>query len=111
MDYKSLLFNIDIQSGNTPAPGALLVSEPFLREDYFSHSVIALIEYEPGGGAMGVVLNNGSDYTLQELVEVSSVRSLFLSIAEARWEVIVCILYIPSATSSRVHNLLATGCG
>ena len=69
MDYKSLLFNIDIQSGNTPAPGALLVSEPFLREDYFSHSVIALIEYEPGGGAMGVVLNNGSDYTLQELVE------------------------------------------
>lgn len=69
MDYKSLLFNIDIQSGNAPAPGALLVSEPFLREEYFSHSVIALIEYEPGSSAMGVVLNNESDYTLQELVE------------------------------------------
>ena len=69
MDYKSLLFNIDIQSGKAPAPGSLLVSEPFLREEYFNHSVIALIEYEPGGGAMGVVLNNESDYSLQELVE------------------------------------------
>lgn len=69
MDYKSLLFNINIQSGNEPAPGALLVSEPFLREEYFSHSVIALIEHEPKGGAMGVVLNNTTDYTLQELVK------------------------------------------
>lgn len=69
MDYKSLLFNIDIPSANAPAPGAMLVSEPFLREEYFNHSVIALIEYEPGGGAMGVVLNNESEYSLQELVE------------------------------------------
>lgn len=69
MDYKSLLFNIDIPSGTAPAPGAFLVSEPFLREEYFNHSVIALVEYEPGGEAMGVVLNNESEYTLQELIE------------------------------------------
>ncbi len=74
MDYKSLLFNIDIPSANAPAPGAMLVSEPFLREEYFNHSVIALIEYEPGGGAMGVVLNNESEYTLQELVEGVEVK-------------------------------------
>ena len=69
MDYKSRLFNIDIPSGTAPAPGAFLVSEPFLREEYFNHSVIALVEYEPGGEAMGVVLNNESEYTLQELIE------------------------------------------
>ena len=74
MDYKSLLFNIDIPSGHTPAPGALLVSEPFLHEEYFNHAVIALVEYEPNGGAMGVVLNNVSDYSLQDLVEGVTVK-------------------------------------
>lgn len=69
MDYKSLLFNIDIPSGTAPAPGALLISEPFLHEDYFDHSVTALIEYEPAGAAMGVVLNHPSEYSLQELVD------------------------------------------
>ena len=74
MDYKSLLFNIDIPTGHDPAPGALLVSEPFLHEEYFNHAVIALVEYEPGGGAMGVVLNNESDYSLQDLVEGVTVK-------------------------------------
>lgn len=69
MDYKSLLFNIDIPSDTTPAPGALLISEPFLHEEHFDHAVIALIEYEPGGTAMGVVLNNPSDYSLQDLID------------------------------------------
>lgn len=74
MDYKSLLFNIDIPTGHDPTPGALLVSEPFLHEEYFNHAVIALVEYEPGGGAMGVVLNNESDYSLQDLVEGVTVK-------------------------------------
>lgn len=69
MDYKSLLFNIDIPSTLSPAPGALLVSEPFLHEEYFNHAVISLVEYEPGSTAMGVVLNSETDYSLQELVE------------------------------------------
>ena len=69
MDYKNLLFNIDIPPVSAPAPGALLVSEPFLREEYFNHAVISLVEYEPGKSAMGVVLNNKTDYKLQDLVE------------------------------------------
>lgn len=69
MDYKNLLFNIDIPPVTSPAPGALLVSEPFLREEYFNHAVISLVEYEPGKSAMGVVLNNETDYKLQDLVE------------------------------------------
>ena len=74
MDYKTLLFNIDIPPVSSPAPGALLVSEPFLHEEYFNHAVIALVEYEPSESAMGVVLNNETDYKLQDLIEGITVR-------------------------------------
>lgn len=74
MDYKTLLFNIDIPVSTEPAPGALLVSEPFLHEEYFNHAVIALVEYEPGQSAMGVVMNNETEYSLQDLVEGITVK-------------------------------------
>lgn len=38
--------------------GDLLIAEPFLDEDYFSRAVVAVIDYEKGGEATGVVLNN-----------------------------------------------------
>lgn len=68
MDYRKLLFDINIPSGHSPAGGMLLVAEPFLRERYFNHTVITLIDYEQGGTAMGVVMNNLTDYSLQELI-------------------------------------------
>lgn len=71
-DINKALFNIDIQ-GEIPAAGKLLIAEPFLRDQYFTHSVICLIEYESTGTAMGIVMNRSTNYTLQELVkEVSS---------------------------------------
>ena len=69
MNSKSLLFNIDLSTGVEPAEGRLLVAEPFLREDYFNHAVILLIDYGHGTSAMGTVLNNPTDYTLDELIE------------------------------------------
>lgn len=39
-------------------PGNILVAEPFLREGYFNHSVISLMDYSREDGAMGVVMNN-----------------------------------------------------
>ncbi len=75
MDYKKLLFNIDIPSGHTPAEGMLLVSEPFLHEKYFNHSVILLADYEKHGTAMGVVLNNETNYSLQELISDVTVET------------------------------------
>ena len=62
IDFESLLFNIDINSERIPRSGSLLVAEPFLREQYFHHSVICLVDYEPRGSAMGVVLNNITSY-------------------------------------------------
>lgn len=67
IDFDKTLFNIDI-SGGIPAPGHLLVSEPFLREQYFSHSVITLVDYNPAATAMGIVMNNPTAYSLQGLL-------------------------------------------
>lgn len=67
LDFASLLFNIDI-SGRLPGAGSLLVAEPFLRESYFNHAVICLIDHAPGQASMGVVLNRLSGHTLQELL-------------------------------------------
>lgn len=68
IDFESLIFNIDIDRRFIPHPGSLLVAEPFLRERYFHHSVICLVDYEERGSAMGIVLNNRTSYTLQEIL-------------------------------------------
>ena len=49
IDFESLLFNIDISTRCIPRAGSLLVAEPFLRERYFHHAVICLVDYEPRG--------------------------------------------------------------
>lgn len=67
INFDSLLFNIDI-SGRLPRPGSLLVAEPFLRERYFNHAVIGLVEYAPGSSAMGVVMNRSTGHALQSLI-------------------------------------------
>ncbi|WP_289692515.1 YqgE/AlgH family protein, partial [uncultured Duncaniella sp.] len=68
IDFESLIFNIDIDTRCIPRPGSLLVAEPFLRERYFHHAVICLVDYEPKGSAMGIVLNNRTTYTLQDIL-------------------------------------------
>lgn len=73
MDIKSLLFNIDIKSG-MPHPGSVLIAEPFLRDDYFSHAVICLVDYAPGKSSMGIVLNRQTAYTLQGLVSAVTIE-------------------------------------
>lgn len=71
MDMPNLdtsLFKINMPTGK-PAVGDLLVAEPFLREDYFNHAVISVVEYERGKSAMGLVLNKPTGYTLGEAIE------------------------------------------
>lgn len=74
-DLRSALFNIDIAGGEKPSEGSLLVAEPFLRERYFNHAVICLVDYEPQSTAMGIVLNNPTEHTLQELIEGVNVKT------------------------------------
>ncbi len=67
-DLDTSLFKINLPTG-TPHVGSILVAEPFLREEYFNHGVISLIEYEKGKSAMGLVLNKPTGYTLGEAIE------------------------------------------
>lgn len=61
----------DITTVKRPAvQGSLLVSEPFLRERYFMHAVISLIDVpSDGSSVMGVVLNNSTALMLPEIFE------------------------------------------
>lgn len=64
---ESILFNINLPERRA-YQGALLVAEPFLRECYFNHSVICLIEYQSAETSMGLVLNKATNYHLSDLV-------------------------------------------
>ena len=51
----------------TPAPGILLIADPFLKDPNFMRSVVFLCEHKEEG-SFGFVLNKNYDYTLDELV-------------------------------------------
>lgn len=51
-----------------PKKGRILISEPFLDDDYFKRSVILLCEHNEDG-TFGFVLNNYTDVKLSELME------------------------------------------
>jgi len=73
IDFDKSIFNIDIP-GRKPSVGSLLVSEPFLKENYFNHSVICIADYAPDSTAMGIVLNRQTAYTLQKLVSEATLK-------------------------------------
>lgn len=67
-DIASILFKI---SGVKEAPtaGSVLLAEPFLKDTFFTHGVMSVIDYLPEEGATGVVMNNRSEYKLADLLE------------------------------------------
>ncbi len=62
-----LLFSIDLPNRKAYS-GALLVAEPFLRESYFNHAVICLVDYDKSSTSMGLVMNKMTNYMLSDLV-------------------------------------------
>jgi putative transcriptional regulator len=50
-----------------PAPGILLISDPFLKDPNFKRTVVFICEHQEEG-SFGFVLNRSYDYTLNELV-------------------------------------------
>ena len=51
----------------SPAPGILLIADPFLKDPNFKRTVVFLCEHQDEG-SFGFVLNKNYDYTLNELV-------------------------------------------
>lgn len=67
-NLDDMLFRINLPT-RQPRVGSILVAEPFLRESYFNHAVISLVEYDKQSGAMGLVLNKPTGYTIGEAIE------------------------------------------
>lgn len=67
-ELDSSLFKIDMPT-RRPYQGALLVAEPFLREEPFNHAVISLIDYAEGDSSMGLVLNKPTGYTIGDVID------------------------------------------
>ena len=56
--------------GSRPEKGCLIIARPdaFLESQrYFAEAVILLIEYSPSSGAVGLILNRPTQFTLQSL--------------------------------------------
>ncbi len=58
-----------------PAPGILLIADPFLKDPHFMRTVVFLCEHK-GEGTFGFVLNRTYEYTLDELVNNASALPL-----------------------------------
>lgn len=62
-----------------PKKGRILISEPFLEDQYFKRSVILLCEYNEEG-AFGFILNNMMKIELSELVEGLEIEGFNISL-------------------------------
>lgn len=67
MCRKYLLFEFIYSRMITPAPGILLIADPFLNDPNFKRAVIFLCEHQDEG-SFGFVLNRTYDYTLDQLI-------------------------------------------
>ncbi len=67
-DITTTLFKVPSPKAELSC-GGMLVSQPFMKEAYFNHGVVALIDYLPDEGATGVVMNNRTEFALSDLLE------------------------------------------
>jgi putative transcriptional regulator len=61
------VIDFEFSNSNKPETGTVLISEPFLSDDYFSRSVIYLCEHNQDG-SFGFVLNKYLEKDLNELI-------------------------------------------
>jgi putative transcriptional regulator len=52
-----------------PNKGKVLISEPFLQDNYFKRSLVLLTEYDSIEGAIGFVLNKPVEIAISEIIE------------------------------------------
>lgn len=52
-----------------PKRGSLLLAEPMMKENYFKRSVVLILDADPAGGHLGLVMNNPSRFRVGDLFE------------------------------------------
>lgn len=62
------MIDFDFSNNAKPEKGSILISEPFLTDDYFARSVIFLCDHNEDG-SFGFVLNKYVDTNLSEVVQ------------------------------------------
>lgn len=62
------MIDFNFEYNDKPEPGSVLVSEPFLADDYFSRSVIFLCDHHDEG-SFGFVLNKFVDNSVNDFVQ------------------------------------------
>jgi len=67
------MFDLNVYNKLEPQKGRLLITEPFMENDYFHRSVILLCEHNEDG-SFGFVLNNYTDVKLSEFDNMSDVE-------------------------------------
>jgi putative transcriptional regulator len=66
------MFDLNVYNQLEPQKGRLLITEPFMENDYFHRSVILLCEHNEDG-SFGFVLNNYSDVKLTEFENMNDI--------------------------------------
>lgn len=85
-----------------PKPGSILLSDPFLQEDYFTRSVVLVCEHN-SNGSFGLVLNNLIDIQLNQLDPAFPITSKQVSIGGPVDEQNICYVH---SFGERVENSL-----
>lgn len=67
MELDFSIFKIEYNKVE-PKRGRVLISEPFLQDNYFKRSLVLLTEYTPQG-AVGFVLNKSLDVSINDVIE------------------------------------------
>lgn len=67
MDFDNILFHDEnVEKGNFKR-GSLVIASPFLKEYYFDHAAVLLLDNPSDGGLLGLVLNKRSKVMLSQL--------------------------------------------
>ena len=67
------MFDLNVYNKLEPKKGRLLITEPFMENDYFHRSVILLCEHNEDG-SFGFVLNNYTDVKLNEFDNMQNLK-------------------------------------
>lgn len=72
-NYDNIIFKSPTRFSE-PQTGSLLISQPFLEDRPFRHSVVLLTELDSNGAFSGFVMNKKTGYCLSDFVDISDKR-------------------------------------
>lgn len=66
--FTSAMLKLNFENNILPSKGKLLLSEPFMTENYFSRAVVLLAEHGDENGTFGFVLNKPVNVKISEVI-------------------------------------------